>query len=275
MSEEYSFSSEEFINFSVQAPLTTYTESINGRTWEYRQSVANDSKEIVIIIPGIYENANTSYKIATKLINDGYKVLILPIPNYDTINEVMSGFDAITSTKHIFKAHIIGVDFGGFVSLFLYNSKFISCEIASITLINSFVLSTKYKRTINFFSPGSRSDLITELALKAIPPHLKSSVEFVIANLNNVSSDVVKARIKCRQNLQKAPIPADGEKIMILQATDWAFKLDSNDRPNHAIPNATVTKIEKGGFFPHLANADETYEHVHNHIMKWKFDPPE
>ncbi|EAY05895.1 hypothetical protein TVAG_353350 [Trichomonas vaginalis G3] len=272
--EEYSVSSEEFVNFSVKAPLTTFVDTINNKCWEYRLSIAENSVGTVIILPGIYENTNTSYKLATKLFEDGYRVLILSIPAYDNINELLVGFDTITASLKVFSAHIIGVDFGGFISLFLKNSKFLSCEILSFTLVSSYINSTKYKKNLSFFSQGSKSDLIVELSPKAIPPHLKLALDFVISQLDTVPSDVIKGRIKCRKSHLKAPIPENGDNFLIIQPTDFAYKLDSNDRPNHAIPNATVIKIEKGGFFPHVSNVDELYNHFHTFIAKFTSETP-
>ena len=263
--------SGEFVNFSASAPLNEFLDVVNNVKWEYRVAGPSEKQEAVVFIPGIYENTNTMFLVAPKLVSLGYRVLIVSIPAYSKISELLVGFDTLTAKLHIFRAHLIGNDFGGFISLFLNAAQFLSCEIASLTLVSSYTNSSTFKKTITFFTPVSQGTLIAEITPDRVPEPLKPSVEFVAKIVNSFSSALVLARIKCRQSQMNAPIPTENtEKILVIQPVDWAFKLENSHRPNKTIQGVKIVKMQKGGLFPHLAAPEDFFDHILSHIKEFE-----
>ena len=267
--EIFDVSSSEFVSFSCMMPLSEFNDVVNGVKWEYRQAGNRDSQEAVIFIPGIYENTNGVFRVAPKLVELGYRVLVISIPRYDRINELLVGFDTLTASLQIFRGHLVGNDFGGFISLFLNNAKFLSCEIASLTLVSSYTNSQKFKKTITFFTPVGKGDLISEITPNLVPEHLKPSVNFVVKMIDSFTSNLTLSRFKCRQSLLSAPIPSNGDNILVIQPVDWAFKLDNAARPNKVIPGVNTAKLEKGGIFPLLAAPEEFLKNFLPHLKKF------
>ena len=265
----YDLSSSEFVEFSCMAPVNRYIDQILTVEWEYRISGSED-QETIIFITGIYENTNTPFLVAPKFIKLGYRVLIISIPFFSKISDFSSAFDRFTASLHIFRAHIIGNDLGGYLALFLNASHFLSCEIASLTLVSSYTNSSKFKKSLTIFTPISSGTLISEISPDHVPDYLKPSVHFVAKIIQSMDSQLILIRIRLRQSQFNAPIPKENtNKILVIQPIDWAFKLENSHRPNKSIDGVKIVKMQKGGLFPHLAVPDEFFENVLSHIKEF------
>ena len=263
-----STSSNDFISFSFSSPIQQYKDPINGVTCDYRQGGPEESEECVVIIPGIYDSTNSSYLVARSLIKAGLRVLIVSIPQYETIQLFLTGFDLLTAYLKISKIHLVGIGFGGFLSLFIDNFKSLCAQIESIVLISSY-LETKLFGTPSGFlaSLTAKSDLIDEILKKNTPKELMDSVNFMVDEIKNLPSSLLSSRIKLRAKAQKAPLPKlDHHKVLIIQPTDWAFKFEYTAIPQKMIHDAKYVKIDMGGHHPHLANPDEISKLILEHI---------
>ena len=264
-------SSQEFVSFSFGSPLLEFYDKINQIKWEYRQGGPKDSSEAVILIPTIYENTNSMFLIATGLISKGYRVLILSIPESEKIDPILVGFDQITAFLHISSIHLIGIGFGGFLSMFITSFKTLSAEIKSLILISSFTETTLFKSPNGLFSSlVIRGDLLSELSPNLIPNNLKDSINFISKEIENIPKSILLARSKCRNSKLKCPLPTfNDERVLIIQPIDWAYKLEQTAKPHKVIQGSKTIMTQLGGLLPHLVIPDIILNHLYEHLLKW------
>jgi len=264
-------SSEDFINFSIQNPLLEFNDVMNEVLWEYRQGGAKEKTEAVVLIPGIYETTNSMFLIGSKLISLGYRVLIVSIPAYEKIDKFVVGLDQLTASLHIMSVHLVGVGFGGFLSLFVCSAKILSAEVKSISLIASFMESNMFKASGGFFSSFfGKGDLTAELSPNHAPSHLMPGIAFVTKEMESMPGSLLSSRIKCRSSKSKAPAPAlDASRALIIQPLDWAYKMENAAKPHKVITGAHYATINNGGLLPHLSNPQEVLTHLEQHLEKW------
>ena len=268
----FSVSSSEFVEFSCLCPVQKFDDIMNEVTWEYRVGGREDADEAVAIIPDVNETTNGSFLVARGLINAGYRVLIVSIPPYLSVVPFMTGFDLLTASKMISKVHLVGIGFGGYLCCQIANFHQLSAEVGSITIISSCMNPAKiFKSAIGAFpSLTGKSDLTKELNKDKVPEPLRPACAFVASEIESLPSALVGARLKFRGKAPLAPVPKiDAERVMVIQPSDWAFKMEDAARPHRAIPGCRYEKIESGGNVPHLANADKVVELLKDHLGKW------
>ncbi|KAH0793305.1 Maspardin [Histomonas meleagridis] len=271
MSHELNLSSSEFINFSCNAPVQQFVDTINNVSWEFRQGGPVERDEAVIIISGIYDTTNSMYIIGDGLIKSGYRVLIISIPPYESVSQFLTGFDLLTASKMISKVHLVGFGFGGFLALHLTSFHSLSAEIISLTLIASYMETKLFNHSVSFFTAlTGKGDLIDEVSRGNLPKDLEESTKFIINEIKSLPSSVVSARIHMRAKAPRAPLPKlSADRILIVQPTDWAFKFEATAIPQKMIKGAKYIKIEKGGHHPHLANPDVLIQIIKEHISNF------
>ena len=272
MSAVLDVSSPEFVEFSCLCPVQQFEDIMNEVVWEYRIGGPDGREEAVTIIPDANETTNGTFLIAKGLIDAGYRVLVISVPACEAIVPFMTGFDLLTAYKMISKVHLVGIGFGGFLACHIANFYQLSAEVASITIMSSYMNPSKlFKSAIGAFPAlTGKSDLNKELNKDKIPADLKDACAFVSSEIEAMSTSLVAARIKFRGRAPQAPIPnIDAERIMVIQPTDWAFKTDDSSRPQKAIAGCRYEKIDKGGNVPHLANPEKVLELLKDHLSKW------
>jgi pimeloyl-ACP methyl ester carboxylesterase len=248
-------------------------------TWEYRIGGPLDAPEAIALISSIYETTNSWYRIAKNLIETGYRVLIISIPAYQSVQGFVTGFDLLIAAKLISKIHLIGVGFGAFLALHISNFRNLTAEVVSLTIISSFMNSQIFPTTDGFLTKlTGRSDLIAELGIAKVPSNLTESVQFVSEDLKSIPSALIGFRIKLRGSAPPAPQPQlPRDRVLVIQPTDWTFTMDASVRPHKALNGCRYEKIEMGGNHPHLANPGEVLRLIKDHLQNWHepLQPPE
>lgn len=267
---QLSTSSNEFVSFSFSSPVQQYKDPINEIVWDYRHGGPVENEECIVIIPGIYDSTNSSYLVANSLIKANKRVLIVSIPQCETVQTFLSGFDLLTAYLKISKIHLVGIGFGGFLSLFIDNFKSLSAQIETMALISSFMETKLFRAAGGFLASLTvRGDLIDEISKRNTPPELAPSVNFMVEEVKSLPAPLLTSRMRLRTKTQKAPMPClDHSKILIVQPVDWAFKFEYSAIPQKMIQNAKYVKIEMGGHHPHLANPTEITKLILEHIAE-------
>lgn len=229
-----------------------------------------DSKDAVIIFPTIAESTNTMFLIASGLIKQGHRVIVVSIPGYNDIDNFMIGFDMFTAKMQIFDAHLIGAGFGGFLALHLCSCGQLSTRIRSLVVICSYMTTDTFKKRGGFFT-SSKSLITDELPIEAIPLHLQQTAEFVLSDADAMSSTLATARVNMRATALRAPIPEmPPNTILIIQCLDWSFRLKDDGVPHAVIKNQKVALLKTGGNWPHIAAPEKLMTYVGLHLSKMR-----
>jgi hypothetical protein len=120
-------------------------------------------------------------------------------------------------------------------------------------------------KTLTRFSGAA--DLFSEIGRGIVPPHLQASTVFVGKELKDLGGSLVAARIRCRENAPRAPLPRrDPTRILVVSTSDWIFKIPPADLPQNAINGCNFVEIRIGGLHPHLACPDVIIKLLKEHI---------
>lgn len=275
---DLSLSSKEFITFSINNPARIHADKHNSVAWSYRVGGPEDTNEAVFILPSIYETTHTSYCIGSRLIEQGFRVIVASIPPYEKIPAFIKGLNDFLIELLVTRVHFVGIGYGGFLLMHACNKNAIqAAEVNSLTLISSFMTTRCFRSSGGFFSSAlSKSDLIDELSPDRMPAQIQPSTRFIIEVMDRIDSDVIDRRISLRSSVKDAPIPSFGDdRTLVIQPRDWAVKLTNNQKPNKVIPNAKVSMLKVGGFFPHLVVPDEICDILVEHIKSHQVVIPE
>lgn len=278
--QNLSLDSSEFISYSCSSPIQKFSDTVNGIDWDFRQGGAIELDEAVIIISDIFESTNSSYLIASSLIEAGYRVVVISIPPYPSMSTFLTGFDLFTASKMISKAHLVGFGFGGYLAISICNFPSLSAEILSLSVISGYMNTSSFKKSGGIFgSFMGKSDLHGEVfpSSSQFPANLKPAATFEVKELESIQSSLITARVKLRQQVgpAKPPQSPSPEKILIVQPVDWAFKMDDNARPQKVIQGANYVKIQTGGHLSQLANASEIQKLLKEQLQKWHSPLPD
>lgn len=278
--QNFSLDSSEFISYSCSSPSQKFVDTVNGIEWDFRQGGAIELDEAIVIIPDIFDSTNSTYLIASSLIEAGYRVIVISIPPYPSISTFLTGFDLFTASNMISKAHLVGFGFGGYLSLCICNFSSLSVQILSLAIISGYMNTSSFKKSGGIFgSFMGKSDLHSEVfpSSSQFPSYMKPAATFEIKELESIPSSIISTRVKLRQiaGPVKPPQSLTPESILIVQPTDWAFKMEDSARPQKAIEGANYVKIPVGGHLSHLANAQEMQKLLKEHLQKWHSPLPD
>jgi pimeloyl-ACP methyl ester carboxylesterase len=195
----FSTSARDFVQFSCSCPMEVFTDVMNNITWEYRQGRRDDAAEAVVLIPSIYETTNCLYRLGTELLSAGYRILIVNIPACQSILGAQIGFDLLLATKQIFRVHLVGFGFGGFLTLHLVHFHNLCTDVLSLSLIAAFMDTNLFQKPGGFLARFTgKYDLTSELSIEKVPPALRESVEFVKSELDTIPGGAVALRLRMR-----------------------------------------------------------------------------
>ena len=176
----------------------------------------------------------------------------------------------------IFKAHIIGIELGGFLALHIASFKQLSTEISSLTIISSYMNPTLFQRKSGvFFKPSGKAIIISDLTDNQFPPHLRPGAQFLRRLVEEFPVSLANCRISLRNESPPAPVPSlpDGA-VLVVQSLDFSYKLQDNAVPHKVIKGAKVALLKKGGIFPHLIVPSDLLVYVNLHLSKWHSPSP-
>lgn len=278
--QNFSLDSSEFISYSCSSPSQKFLDTVNGVEWDFRQGGAIELDEAIIIIPDIFNSTNSTYLISASLIKAGYRVIVISIPPYPSVTTFLTGFDLFTASNMISKAHLVGFGFGGYLALNLCNFPSLSVQILSLSIISAYMNTSSFKKSGGLFgSFMGKNDLHSEVFPSSLqfPAHLKPAASFEIKELEAIPSTIISSRVKLRQICApvKPPQSLSSESILIVQPTDWAFKMEDSARPQKNIEGANYVKIPVGGHLSYLANAPEIQKLLEEHLHKWHSPLPD
>jgi pimeloyl-ACP methyl ester carboxylesterase len=266
-------SSPEFIQFSCAYPAQIFTDPVNEVQWQYRQGGSPDLEEAVIIIPTICESTNTMFFIASGLISEGYRVFVVSIPPYKEVAKFMNGFDRFTARMRIGEVHLIGIGFGGFLALHVTNYRHLSAHVRSLVLVSSYLSGQCFGTKTGFFSRlTGKSTLAKELEADTVPPTLRESVKFVLAEVEQMTSLVAANRLDMRANapLARPPTGMPEGSVLIIHCLDHTMKIPAEYAPQTVMKTQTVALLKTGGLLPHLASPEKLLEYLKLHLAKWR-----
>jgi len=262
----------KFIEVSIRMPQQVFKHNKYDCSLRFRQAGNRELDEAVIYFPGIYETDGSFFRMVPLFENEGYRVIVVTTGNHRTFETLIQTFDQLLRYLRIKRIHVIGCDYGGFVSLQVQNTVGFSAKILSLCLINTYTQNTQFiPREITAFSIfGSfvaNSKLSKEIENVS---NNSQSAQFIEKEIGCIDMSEAKARIDLRMAITPPlylHLPA--EAIMSIEPLDRELITSAAYLPSLTIAGVKQALMKTGADWPHLESPNDLFSYILCHIKKW------
>lgn len=267
------YSDSQFIQISCACPVCFFRDSVNDKSWEYRQLGDKKNPEAVVFIPGIRETVSSYFQLMPALASRGYRVITVSYLDCENYTQFSNGFNELMIHLQVRAVHLCGNDFGGFLALEVSSAPKKSFLTKSITLINSYAkpppqASRSPFKIFNFLT--AKSDLIKDLETYNVYQRMSESLLFITHEIEQLTTTTSQCRIEMKNS---KPFPLDlqisDEAICVIEANDRFIQYPEECDPMKKFPNARLSLMKQGGDWPHLEAPADLLSYLFVHLRKF------
>ncbi|WOL09668.1 maspardin isoform X1 [Canna indica] len=205
----------------------------------------------------------------------GYRVISVDIPRVWNHLEWIHTFEKFLDTLGIYHVHLYGTSLGGFLALVFAQHR--PRRVKSLVLSNAFLETHKFADSMPW-SPvvnWTPSFLLKRYILSGIrdgphEPFIADSVDFVVGQVETLSSDDLSSRLKLNVNVASVgPLLLSDSFITIMDTNDYsAVPQQLKDQVGERFPGARRAILKTGGDFPFLSRPDEVNLYLQLHLRR-------